>query len=254
MNMKKFSLISVSLILAAASAFAWTKKSENTGNLGRMYVSLGGGVNMSKIKDVAADSSVSPTGGYGEVVVNAPVFKPGVNTFRNIKWAGVDAQAFFNYDYLGKFDTDMLTNASMSTYAVGAGITPYLNFVTTLPVLKAIKPFCSAYAGYAWSDYSYDMQQESGSENYFIYGIGGGVEFVIIDNLSFTPMWQWRGNAQSGKACYQIVSAELTYWVTDQFCFAAFWTHNFGYKDFDVDMNYTHGDIIGMKFKIGFMR
>ena len=259
MNMKKLTLISVSLILAAASAFAWTKKSENTGNLGRMYVSLGGGVNMSKLKDVSDGSTVSPTGGYGEAVINAPVFKPGVNAFRKIKWAGVDAQAFFNYNYSGNFDLAGagLTGVSSNTYAVGAGLKPYLNFVIDAPALQAIKPFGIAYCGYEWNNYSWDGGSQS--ENYFIYGVGGGVEFVILDQLSFTPTWQWRGNSESGQPCYQVVTAELSYWVTDQFCFAAFWTHNFGADGYGdkagtFAYNVQHGDIIGMKFKIGFMR
>lgn len=261
MNMKKFTLISVSLILAAASAFAWTKKSENTGNLGRMYVSLGGGVNMAKVK--ADGKTLNPTGGYGEAVINAPVFKPGVNAFRDIKWAGVDANAFFNYDYSGKFTVnDDLSGVASNTYSVGVGLTPYLNIETKLPALKAIKPFGIAYAGYAWNDVSSDQSTGTdGSSNYFIYGVGGGVEFVILDQLSFTPTWQWRGNAESGKACYQVVTAELAYWFTEQFCFSAFWTHNFGYTDTyidgngdPVDANYRHGDIIGLKFKIGFNR
>lgn len=76
MNMKKLTLISVSLILAAASAFAWTKKSENTGNLGRMYVSLGGGVNMSKLKDVSDGSTVSPTAVTAKPLSMLPYLNP----------------------------------------------------------------------------------------------------------------------------------------------------------------------------------
>ena len=247
MTMKKFTLISVSLILAAVSAFAWTKKTQNTGNLGRMYVSAGGGVNMSKIK-VAGETS-NPTGAYGEAVINAPIFKPGVNAFRDIKWAGVDGNIFFNYNYSGKVADDFTANS----YAVGAGVNPYLNLVTGLPALKAVKPFGIAYVGYEWSTLNSDTSTNS-NENYLIYGVGGGVEFVILDRLSFTPTWQWRGNAQSGKESYQVVTAELSYWVTDQFCFAAFWTHNFDFQNATPAYDYKHGDIIGLKFKIGFNR
>ena len=247
MTMKKFTLISVSLILAAVSAFAWTKKTQNTGNLGRMYVSAGGGVNMSKIK-VAGETS-NPTGAYGEAVINAPIFKPGVNAFRDIKWAGVDGNVFFNYNYSGKVADDFTSNS----YAIGAGVNPYLNLVTGLPALKAVKPFGIAYVGYEWSTLNSDTSTNS-NENYLIYGVGGGVEFVILDRLSFTPTWQWRGNAQSGKESYQVVTAELSYWVTDQFCFAAFWTHNFDFQNATPAYDYKHGDIIGLKFKIGFNR
>jgi len=249
MNMKKLSILSVSLLLAATSAFAWSKKSENTGNLGRMYISIGGAVNAQKIKTGATTSN--PTGAYGEVVFNAPVFKPGVNAFRDIKWAGLDASAFFNYSYSGKFTNGALSGFSNNTYSVGARVTPYLNFETTLPVFKAIKPFGIAYAGYAWDNSSWDAS--SSSTNYLIYGVGGGVEFVIIDQLSFTPTWQWRGNAESGLPVYQVVTADLTYWVSDQFAFAAFWEHSFG-ADYSSTYAIKHGDVIGMKFKIGFMR
>ncbi len=256
MNMKKLTLISVSLLLAAASSFAWSKKSENTGNLGRMYVSLGGAVNVSKYK--AGEIKKESTGAYGEVVINAPVFKPGVNAFRKIKWAGCDANAFFNYNYAGKIDDFDGNEMSADSYSIGVGVTPYLNLVTGLPFLKAVKPFGIAYCGYEWTHFSFNSQKEN--ENYFIYGVGGGVEFVLLDQLSFTPTWQWRGNAKEGNPCYQVITAELSYWATEQFCISAFWTHNigvdnpYGYTGLASNADLKHADIIGLKFKVGFMR
>lgn len=262
--MKKITLITVSVLLAATSAFAWSKskKYETTGNLGRMYVSLGAGVDVTKYKTNAGEKKEA-TGAYGEVAVNAPVFKPGVNAFRKIKWAGCDANVFFNYDYSGEVELNNVNNDEYSAnkYAVGFGLTPYLNLETKLPFLKAIKPFGIAYCGYEWSELSGSNASGgiSGSANYFIYGVGGGVEFVIADGLSFTPTWQWRGNSEEDVPCYQVVTAELTYWFTKQFSVSAFWTHNFGidapYKNFSVvDGDLKHGDVIGLKMRIGFLR
>ena len=272
MNMKRITLITVSVLLAATSAFAWSKskKYETTGNLGRMYVSLGAGVDVTKYKSTVGDIKKEATGAYGEVAINAPVFKPGVNAFRKIKWAGCDANAFFNYSYSGdaEFNSVKYNNityrdveCSANKYAVGFGLTPYLNLETKLPFLKAIKPFGIAYCGYEWSELSGSnaLGSVSASANYFIYGVGGGVEFVIADGLSFTPTWQWRGNSEEDVPCYQVVTAELTYWFTKQFSVSAFWTHNFGidapYKNFGVvDGDLKHGDVIGLKMRIGFLR
>ena len=165
--MKKLLIVAVSLLLAGASAFAWSKKSENTGNLGRMYISISGAVDSSKadlkvptnIAPVGGDMKSTPTGAYGQFMVNAPIFKPGINAFRNIKWAGVDGQIFFNYDYSGDYKASWTSGGaktatiSRSQYGIFAGLTPYLNFETGLPFLKAVKPFANGYAGYLWSDY-----------------------------------------------------------------------------------------------------
>ena len=253
MNTKKISISILAFALAATSAFAWSKKSENLGNLGRMYISVGGGINTSKMKAPATGETSSPTGAVGSFAINAPVFKPCVNAFKDIKWAGVDASVFFNYSYSGDYSLGG-TSFDFSQYGVGAALTPYLNFETSLPVLKAIKPFGIAYAGYSWLDASYGGNNMS--DNFFVYGVGGGVEFVILDNLSLTPQWIWHGNAESGMPCYQSVGAELSYWFTDQFCFSVFWDHNLGYDYSGASFNgdLKHGDIIGAKFKIGFLR
>ena len=264
MNMKKITLITVSVLLAATSAFAWSKakKYENTGNLGRTYVSIGGAVDTSKYAIRNTEHKKDATGAYGEFAINVPVFKPGVNSFRKIKWAGCDANAFFNYSY----NNDIaLANVSVrsDTYSVGCGLTPYLNVETKLPFLKAIKPFGIAYCGYQWNDLEFSAQGASDkvSADYFIYGVGGGVEFVVAEGLSFTPTWQWRGNAEEGNPCYQVITAELTYWFTTQFSVSAFWMHNIGYDDVagwtnngQTGVDLKHADIIGLRFRIGFLR
>ena len=122
--MKKVSISILALAIAASSAFAWSKKAENMGNLGRMYMSVEGGVNTQKGKLVSTGETNSPTGAQAAFVINAPVFKPGVNAFRNIKWAGVDVSAFFDYSYTNDFkfnnDADSL---SFTQYSVGAAVT-----------------------------------------------------------------------------------------------------------------------------------
>lgn len=257
MNTKKISVLAVSILLAASSAFAWSKKSENTGNLGRMYLSIGGGVNMSKGKFKDSNDSSSPTGGVGMFELNAPVFKPGVNAFKDIKWAGLDAQAFFNYSYSGAFDDSVGDSAKNTQYGVGIALVPYLNFETGLSFFKAVKPYGKAFCGYMWDDFdvsgSVDIHD---NQNYFFYGVGAGVEFVLLDEVSVTPWWQWNGNAQSGMPVYQTAGVEATYWVNDMFCVSAFWSHNFGMDDYMGVQNFElkHGDMIGVKFKLGFSR
>ena len=141
--MKKITIITVSLLLAGASAFAWSKKSDSLGNLGRTYVSISGAVNVSKYKSSGVTDS--PTGAQGSAVINAPILKPGINAFRDIKWAGLDGNIFFNYNYSGEIGS--VDSAKLSNYNVGAQLTPYLNFETGLPFLKAIKPFGFGFAG-----------------------------------------------------------------------------------------------------------
>lgn len=262
MNTKKISVLAVSILLAASSAFAWSKKSENTGNLGRMYLSIGGGVNVTKAKIKGTNETSSPTGGVGMFELNAPVFKPGINAFKDIKWAGLDAQAFFNYDYTGKFSgkyngvDGSITNDS---YGVGVALVPYLNFETGLSFFKAIKPYAKGFCGYMWNNTDTDGSASALDVidgNYFFYGVGAGVEFVLLDEVSVTPWWQWNGNAQSGMPTYQTAGVEASYWVNDMFCVSAFWSHSFGMKDYlgAADLEQKHGDVIGLKFKLGFSR
>lgn len=248
--MKKLSISILVAVLAATSAFAWSKKSQNTGNLGRMYVSLEGGVSSAKVKEQASDATNSPTGGEASVVINAPIFKPGVNTFRDIKWAGVDGSIFFNYSNSGsaKFAS---TDLSTTSYSVGACLTPYLNLELDLPFLQAIKPFGIAYAGYEWADSS--LGDVDSSSSFLIYGVGGGVELVVLDQLSFSPFWVWRGNDKENRPCDQIVGADLSYWFSDNFCFSLYWKHSFN-TQVASDYEVQHGDVFGAKIKIGFIR
>lgn len=246
MNMKKITIITVSLLLAGASAFAWSKKSDSLGNLGRTYVSISGAVNVSKYKSNGVTDS--PTGAQGSAVINAPILKPGINAFRDIKWAGLDGSIFFNYTYSGdiNFGAD---SGNFSNYNIGAQLTPYLNFETGLPFLKAVKPFGFGYAGYEWMN---DDIIGIGNDNYFIYGVGAGVEIVLLDEISVTPYWKWNANALDNMPCYHEAGIEASYWVTDQFCVSVFWSHNFGWEADGTELK--HGDIIGAKFKIGFLR
>lgn len=267
--MKKTTIITLSILLAGASAFAWSKKSENLGNLGRTYISISGAVNVAKYKSAGATGTgetSSPTGAQGSAVINAPILKPGINAFRDVKWAGLDGSIFFNYTYTGDIDFNAASR-NFSNYNIGGQLTPYLNFETGLPFLKAVKPFGFGYAGYEWMDYDDDIGGSGnendddiggiGNENYFIYGVGAGVELVLLDEISITPYWKWNANAQDDMPCYHEAGIEASYWVTDQFCVSVFWTHDFGWKmdeDSGFRMDKKHGDIIGAKFKIGFLR
>ena len=258
--MKKTTIITLSILLGGASSFAWSKKSENLGNLGRTYISISGGVNVSKYKSAGAQGTGetdSPTGAQGSAVINAPILKPGINAFRDIKWAGLDGSIFFNYTYSGDINCGA-ASGNFSNYNIGAQLTPYLNFETGLPFLKAVKPFGFGYAGYEWMND--DMNDDIigiGNDNYFIYGVGAGVEIVLLDEISITPYWKWNANAQDDMPCYHEAGIEASYWVSDQFCVSVFWTHDFGWKmgdDSRTRFDKKHGDIIGAKFKIGFLR
>jgi len=253
MNIKQFSIIAVSVLLAGSSAFAWSKKMENTGNLGRTYIAIKGGVEMQRYK-TNSGAKYSPTGAATEAVINAPIFKPGINAFRDIDWLGVDGSVFFDYNYSGKLSG--LGNLSFNDYTVGAQITPYLNFVTGWSFLKAVKPFAYGRAGYTW--YNVNTDSATTNDNYFSYGFGGGVELVLLDQLSLTPAWKWFGNAKDGIPCYNTAGVELAYWFTEQFCVSLFWDHNFGtrniYASGATSLELQHSDTFGAMFKIGFPR
>ncbi len=249
MNTKKVSILSLALVAAVSSVFAWSKKSENTGNLGRMYVSFEGGAQFSKTE--VGGVKTSPTGASAAAVINAPVFKPAVNVFKDIKWAGLDAQVFFNYDYSGKFDINGTgSDNSSANYGVGVALVPYLNFETGFEYFKAIKPFAKGFVAYEWYD-DYMMPDMTTSD--FAYGFQGGVEVVITDRVSLTPLFQWDTSADSNIPCRKRAGVELSFWFNDQIGTAIFWMHDFG-ATYAGDVDVKHGDVIGAKIKIGFMR
>ncbi len=243
MNMKKTLVVSVSALLMSLSAFAWTKTTEGEGNLGRMFVSVDGGAQFNKYKNLDGEK-FDKVSGVAAIEFNVPVFKPGVNAFKDISWMGVDLNAAFNFA-----GGDIVNGASLLSYGVQASAVPYLNFETGWKYFQAIKPFAFGRAGYLWNEYGNDF---SSDQNYFTYGFGGGVEFVVSETFSVTGVWAWNGNAESGVPIYQTVGAEATYWANSMMGFSIFAEHNFGadYSGFE----HKHGDTFGVKFKIGFAR
>ncbi len=253
MNTKKFLISALSLAIAA-SCFAWSKKSENTGNLGRAYISVSGGAAFNRYNIKGTEGAKDDvTGASASVLLNAPIFKPGINTFRKISWLGVDGAIFCDYDYSGKYEGKI--NAKSNEATVGAQITPYLNFEFGLPVIKAIKPFASGRAGYTFGKYYMKGGASTidSNEGFLSYGFSGGVEVVILDSLSLTPAWNWYGNREDGIPCYHTGSVELSYWFSDQFCTSLFWVHSFG-RNYADNFEQMRGETLGVKLKIGFLR
>ena len=252
---KKTSLLLISF-MAAASVFAWSKKVENTGNLGRTYIGLGAGAQFTTVK--AAGEKKTVTGVDGGIVFNVPVFKPNVNVLRDVSWFGMDAQVYFDANYSGDISKDTVS-FKQTDYSAGITLLPYLNLETGFEFFKAIKPFGIASVGFTFHtvDVSGVEDQYFKDQTYVQYAVGGGVEFVITDKVSFAPKWVWHGNQADYLPCYQSVGCELTYWATNQFAVSAFWNHNF-----DADSNLvgsgaeltTRGDIIGLSIKVGFPR
>ena len=251
MNMKKTFIVSVSALLMVTSAFAWSKKAEGEGNLGRTYISLGGGASFSKVK-VAGESS-SKVQGVADAAINVPVFKPGVNALEDVSWIGLDAQLYFNFGggSLAKFDGESL---NVLSYGAGGALIPYLNFETGWEYLQAIKPFAIGKAGYAGTQFSGGLSDTYNMDNLdmFVYSGGGGVELVITENLSVTGLWMWNASAKEDIPCYQTVGGEITYWASHMFTVGIFAEHNFGSDNGAYD--FTHSDTFGIRFKIGFKR
>ncbi len=273
MNIKKASLLVITSLLATSATFAaWSKKTENTGNLGRTSIIIAAGAeyNSSKVSLFGASERSDAVGASGTLAFNIPVFKPSVNVLKDCKWFGMDAQVFANGGYSGEttFTNPALSSVKLSEvrFDIGVGLTPYLNFETSLEYLKAVKPFVLVAAGYSIASGSNEAGGVANpgdgflsSPNYFFYKFGGGVEFVITDKLSVTPTWIWNGNEGSNIACTQAVGLDLTYWATDQLGVSFFWTHDFGANESEnyLGIDYskeTRSDVFGLKLRIGFAR
>ena len=249
MNMKKAFIVSVSALLMAASAFAWSKKTEGEANLGRTYISLGGGASFSKVK--SAGESSSKVQGVADAAINVPIFKPGVNALEDVSWIGLDAQLYFNFGggSLAKFNDESL---DVLSYGAGGALIPYLNFETGWEYLQAIKPFAVGKAGYFGAQFGGGLGADVDNLDMFVYSAGGGVEFVITDKLSVTGLWMWNASAKEDVPCYQTVGGEITYWATDMVAVGIFAEHNFGSDNGAYD--FLHSDTFGIRFKIGFKR
>lgn len=253
--MKKITIVLLSLMAASTAVFGWSKKSENSGNLGRMYVGLGGSADFQTVKVSNGANSVKKTcpGGSANLEFNVPILKPNVNVLKKVSWFGLDLTPFFNYSYLN-FDAAQNGTASIpaftsNVFTVGAGLTPYLNFETGLEYLKAIKPFGTAAFGYQWQ-----CGESTGTSdaNNVVYSIKGGVEFVITDMLSVSPYWLWSANNFENQPCTQSLGIEGTVWASDQIGISLFYNHSF---DANMSSNTTfRGDTFGVMLKVGFVR
>ena len=252
---KKTSLLLISF-LAAASVFAWSKKIENTGNLGRTYISAGAGAQFTTVK--AGGEKKTATGVDGGILFNVPVFKPNVNVLRDVSWFGMDAQLYFDANYSGDIKLSTF-DFKQTDYSAGLTLLPYLNFETGFEYFKAIKPFGIASVGFTFHTVDGDETNEYFKDQTYVqYAVGGGVEFVITDKLSFSPKWVWHGNQADYLPCYQTVGCELTYWATNQIAVSAFWNHNLEADSSLVGVDNseftTRGDVIGLTVKVGFPR
>lgn len=251
MNMKKTFVVSLSALLVAASAFAWSKKAEGEGNLGRTYISFGGGASFSKMESNTGATS-SKVQGVADAVVNVPVFKPGVNAFEDISWAGLDAQLFFNFKggNLASFGGDSL---NVLGFGAGGALLPYLNIETGWKYFQAVKPFAVGKVGYQGNQFGGSLSDAIDNENMFVYSAGGGVELVVTEGLSVTGLWLWNSTTKEDVPCYQTVGGEITYWATQMVGVGIFAEHNFGSKT-EYGAELKHSDTFGIRVKIGFKR
>ncbi len=247
MNIKKTFILTVSALLVASSAFAWSKKTEGQANIGRAYLSIEGGAQFNDYK--AGGETKSRVGGEAAAVFNIPVFKPNVNVLSDISWIGMDAQIIGNFS--GGKAGMAGAEENFKNYGVGAALVPYLNFETGWEYFQAVKPFIFGKAGYAWTN-NYGTSA-TGTEGYFAYSFGAGCEFVITENLSVTGTYTYNENRGSDLdiPTTSAVGVEVTYWTNGILGFSLYASHCFNedYDSFDVK-----GTSFGVKFKIGFNR
>lgn len=251
MNMKKTFILTISALLATASAFAWSKKTDGQANIGRMYVAVEGGAQFNKFRDTTTGDKHSSTAAATAITFNVPLLKPNVNVLKDVSWVGVDAQAYFNLN-----GGDITDSSNFLKYGAGIAIVPYLNFEMDWDFLQAIKPFVYGKVGYEWSSFGGSANSIS-NFNYLTYGGGGGLEFVITDALSVTGAWNWFGNDRTGLPVSTSISADATYWLNGMFGFSIFAEHNFGADRVfgsNTTFDHMHGTTIGMRFKVGFNR
>ena len=254
MNIKKTFLVSVSAILMAASAFAYSKKQEGEANLGRMYVELGGGASFTDMKDPTHDSN--QVGAVANALFNVPIFKPGVNTLEDIDWLGLDmfvnlGYGYLDIDYYDEDEGDPDANIRNNQFDVTAGLKPYLCFKTGWSFIQAIKPFAYGSCGYQWNTGSLRINGEKFSGDFlntFVYNYGGGVEIVFNEGFSLSGKYLWHSASDRDFSTYRTVDAELTYWANSIVAFSVFGEWNFG------NDSIKHAKTFGLKVRFGFGR
>jgi len=248
--MKKTTIVILSLLVATTSLFGWSKKVQNSGNLGRTYIGIGAAADFARGK-VASGHSDNAMGGSAKVLFNIPVFKPNVNVLKGVSWFGMDMTPFVSYGYttFPSVISPVLGDHGQ-TLQVGTSVTPYLNFETGLEYLVAIKPFIIGTAAYQhnWADTSVVSNFDDSA---FAYGFGGGVEFVITNKLSLTPIWKWRSNTASHAEDIQTLGVDLSFWASDQIGVSLFFEHDIRFKRDGYEQS---NNKVGVMLKIGFPR
>ena len=261
MNIKKTFLVSVSAILMAASAFAYSKKQEGEANLGRMYVEFGGGASFTNLDISGGSSDANQVGAVANALFNVPVFKPGVNTLEDINWMGADMFVNLGYGYndldfrfMDEYEDQYDANLRVNTFDVTTGVKPYLCFKTGWSFLQAIKPFAYGSCGYQWNQgklkVTLDDSSESTNSNLdtFVYNYGGGVEIVFNEGFSLSGKFLWHSGSDSDFGTYRTIDAELTYWANSIVAFSIFGEWNFGSDDI------KNSKTFGLKVRFGFGR
>jgi len=247
--MKKTTIVILSLLIATTSLFGWSKKVKNSGNLGRTYIGIGAAADFAKGKMNGEKSDAM--GGSAKLLFNIPVFKPNVNVLKGVPWFGMDLTPFVGYGYQSfpSVATSVLGDSGQYLQ-VGASVTPYLNFETGWEYLCAIKPFISGTAAYQhnWADNSVVSNFDDSA---FAYGFGAGIEFVITDRLSLTPMWKWNSNSANHAQDIQSLAVDLTFWASDQIGFSLFFEHDIRFK---VGNYEQENNTVGVMLRIGFPR
>lgn len=252
MNTKKFIVSVLSVMLAATSLMAWQKGDNSSiANIGRTYFEIDAAANMGKYNAGALKDS--PTGFAGKALLNTSIFRPGVNSFKDIPFAGLDLGFFADYDYSGDIEYAAGKTAHANDVVLAAQLKPYLNFDLPFSVFQNIKPYCFGYAGYEW----FKVGGVNNSDiSGMAYGCGAGVEVTIVKGLVLTPEWVWHANSDKAFPCYQTASVELSYWFSRQLSAGIFWEHDFG-KEMafgSATVDNRHSEVIGFKFRVGFLR
>lgn len=265
MNIKKTFIISISTLIASASVFAaskYSKAEEAEANLGRMYISLGAGANVVHYNSVDVEglgTSETPVGGLANLTFNIPVFKPSVNAFKDISWAGFDVQLngyFGGYSKTVAYENEDFEMVSASgtifNYAFAISAVPYLEFDTGWDYFQSFKPFAVATVGYQWNTRTGDLPSPalSGTDShYLIWRLGAGLEVPVTEAFSLTGLITYNSNTGKNVPQTVAVGAEATYWVNSFVGCSAFAEYDFGSSNGN-----TSEFVFGLRFKVAFNR
>lgn len=161
----------------------------------------------------------------GNFQLNLPVFAEHTE----IGPFGLD----FRTQYSNTFDNE--SGVSLEGHNVAVG--PLLYY----PLTDNFRPFTTALVGHSFSRFSVDGGTTT-SDNFWVYAIGIGAEWLPMENLSIAPRIAYSDLFEGGAYSWQY-GAEIDYWVNEQFALG------FGYNYFDSRSSFTHDLVLRTRIR-----